>query len=500
MALLVMMGAAMKVLLIEPRTPDTFWSMRHALRFVGKRAANPPLGLITLAGLLPRDWHLKLKDLNTDNLTDPEILWADHVMVSGMVIHREAVRTLAQRCRVLGRPLIGGGPLFSDETQKDLGVEHVLVGEAEEIAEEMVADMVAGRVRKLYRAPRFPDLARTPLPRWDLLDLRKYATISVQSCRGCPFDCEFCDVVALNGRTPRYKTPERFIGELEDLRRRGWRGPVFVVDDNFIGNRRRCLELLEAMVLWRRRTRAPMVFLTEASVNMAQDPELLDLMVAAGFKKVFLGIETPSTQSLHECHKLQNLKCDLGQAVQAIQKAGLEVMGGFIVGFDSDEPDIFQRQFEFIQKSGVVTAMVGLLQALPSSRLYRRLADEGRLRGASLGDNTEAAFNFEPRLDPEFLVKNYRQLMRRLYEPHNYYRRARIFLKAHRMRGPRTPLTRADLSAVIKSIWMMGVVHRGRVAYWRFLASTLVRHPSQIGIAITMTITGHHFRTVAAGL
>ncbi|MBU2500271.1 B12-binding domain-containing radical SAM protein [bacterium] len=490
----------MKVLLVEPRTPETFWSLRHALRFVGKRAANPPLGLLTMAGLLPRDWDLRVTDLNTGGLTDAEILWADYVMVSGMVIHRDGVVDLGDRCRELGRPLIGGGPLFSDEARGDLGVDHVVVGEAEETVGELVADMLAGRVKSLYTASRFPDLSLTPSPRWDLLEMRHYATMSVQSCRGCPFDCEFCDVVALNGRKPRYKSPEQFVGELEDLRARGWRGPVFIVDDNFIGDRNRCLELLRAVIAWRRRTHPPMVFLTEASVNMGADAELLELMVEAGFKKVFLGIETPSAESLHECHKLQNLRGDLGDAVLAIQNAGIEVMGGFIVGFDSDEPDIFQRQFDFIQKSGVVTAMVGLLQALPSSRLYRRLAAEGRLLGASLGDNTKAALNFEPRLDREFLVENYRRLMQRLYEPGNYYRRVRTFLDAHPMRGPNSPLSRADLGAVVKAMWLMGVIHKGRLAYWRFLTSTLVRHPGQIGVAITMAITGHHFRIMAEGL
>ncbi|MGD9548646.1 MAG: B12-binding domain-containing radical SAM protein [Candidatus Krumholzibacteriia bacterium] len=490
----------MKILLVEPRTPDTFWSLRHALRFVGKRVANPPLGLITLAGMLPRDWSCRLVDLNAGKLKDEDIHWADYVLISAMIVHREGVMEIAGRCRTAGKPLIGGGPLFESPSDPGLGVDHVVIGEAEEIASELVADMEAGCVKPLYEATRFPDLSLTPLPRWDLLDFRHYATLSVQSCRGCPFDCEFCDVVALNGRKPRYKSPDRFIAELEDLRTRGWRGPVFVVDDNFVGDRRRCRGLLEAMVEWRRRTRTPMVFLTEASVDMASDPELLELMVAAGFKKVFLGLETPSLESLRECRKLQNLRGDLTLAVHTIQAAGLEVMGGFIVGFDNDEPDIFQRQFEFIQRAGVVTAMVGLLQALPRSRLYRRLAGEGRILGDSLGDNTRAVFNFEPRLDRDFLVENYRRLMQKLYEPANYYRRIRTFLDAHRLRGPRVPVTRSDLGAVVKSLWLMGIVHPGRRAYWRFLTSTLVRHPRHLGVAMTLAITGLHFRRVAAGL
>ena len=490
----------MRILLVEPRTPDTFWSLRHALHFVGRRAANPPLGLLTLAGLLPHDWSLRLVDQNTHTLADADIEWADYVMVSAMVIHREEVAKLGERCHTLGTPLIGGGPLFRAESDPALGVDHVVIGETEELAGNLVADMNRGCVRPCYQAARYPDLALTPQPRWDLVNLQHYATLSVQSCRGCPFDCEFCDVVVLNGRRPRYKSPAQFVGELETLRTLGWRGPVFVVDDNFVGDKRRSRELLREVIAWRERTRTRMTFLTEASVNIAADPEILELMVAAGFKKVFLGLETPSAESLRECRKLQNLRRDLADSVRTIQRAGLEVMGGFIVGFDSDEPDIFQRQFEFIQKTGVVTAMVGLLQALPNSRLYKRLAGEGRLRRHSSGDNTRAAFNFEPRLDREFLIENYRSLMRRLYEPAAYYERIRTFLKTHRVRGPREVFTWRDAGALFRSLWFMGVVHRGRRAYWRLLVGTLVRRPRQIGIAVTLAIMGHHYRTVAAGL
>lgn len=490
----------MRVLLVEPRTPDTFWSFRNALPFVGKRASNPPLGLLTLAGLLPRDWELKVVDLNCRPLSPPDVARADYVLVSSMLAQRDSLLEVIRVCREVGTPVIGGGPLFTAEAADNPGVDVVVVGEAEETAAALVADMSAGRVKPLYEAPRYPDLSLTPLPRWDLIDLREYATMSVQSCRGCPFDCEFCDVVALNGHKPRYKTPARFLAELDALRERGWRGQTFLVDDNFVGDPRRCKELLRAMIGWRRATGARMTFLTEASVNMAEDPELLRLMVEAGFKKVFLGIETPSAESLQECHKMQNLRGDLPAAVHRIQHAGLEVMGGFIVGFDSDRPDIFQRQFEFIQNAGVVTAMVGMLQAIPRSRLYRRLAGEGRLLGDGGGDNTKATFNFEPKLDREFLIENYRLLMRRLYEPNAYYRRVRTLLKNHRALGPRAHLSRSDLRALVKSLWYMGIRERGRRAYWRFLTSTIVRHPDRIGLAVTLAITGRHFRIVAKAL
>ena len=490
----------MKILLVEPRTPDTFWSLRQALPFVGRRAANPPLGLITIAGLLPRHWSYRLVDLNCNPLSDEDILWADRVLVSAMQIHAAAVAEIVRRCHELDRTVMGGGPLFGTEAATACGVDHIVVGEAEGLATTLAADLAAGRPAPRYEAAGFPDLALTPLPRWDLLDLSHYATLSVQSCRGCPFDCEFCDVVGLNGRRPRYKSPDQFVAEIESLRQLGWTGPVFVVDDNFIGDRRRCREILLAVIAWRQRTGARMTFITEASVDMATDPPLLDLMIEAGFKKVFLGLETPSAESLRECRKLQNLRGDLTTSVGTIQAAGLEVMGGFIIGFDSDQSDIFERQFEFIQSAGVVTAMVGLLQALPRSRLYRRLAAEGRLQTEGHGDNTEAFLNFQPRLDRAFLLDNYRHLMVRLYEPGNYYQRVRIFLEMHRMRGPRVRLAWRDVSAVFRSLWVMGVLSRGRRAYWRFLAGTIVRHPQQIGVAVTLAITGHHFRTMAGRL
>jgi radical SAM superfamily enzyme YgiQ (UPF0313 family) len=306
--------------------------------------------------------------------------------------------------------------------------------------------------------------------------------------------------VALNGHVPRLKSAPQLIAELEELRRRKWESSVFLVDDNFIGNRGKVKELLPAIARWRRETGARLTFVTEASVNLAADPELLGLMVEAGFKKVFLGIETPDATCLKACAKFQNVRCDLVEAVHTIQRAGMEVMGGFIVGFDEDKPDIFERQFDFIQQAGVVTAMVGLLQALPRSRLRERLQREGRLLGESEGDNTSVRFNFIPRLDTGFLVDGYRRLMRRLYEPDNYYVRIHTFLDQHVRRGPRPPVGWPEVQAFFRSLWVMGVLNRGRRAYWRFLGSTIRHHPGQFGLAMTLAIYGHHFRIVARGL
>jgi radical SAM superfamily enzyme YgiQ (UPF0313 family) len=488
-----------KILLISPRTPDTFWSFKHALHFVSKRASLPPLGLLTVAAMLPREWALKLVDLNVERLDEADLRWADTVMIGAMIVHRESVEEIVRRCAALGKTVIAGGPLFTTGHEAFPQIKHFVLGEAEEIMPQLVADLRAGALQPVYRSPRWPQLTQIPIPRWDLIKLRHYVTMAVQFSRGCPFDCEFCDIIVMNGRVPRTKNTEQLIAELDSLRVRGWQDMVFIVDDNFIGDRRRTKALLAALIEWRRRTRARMGFLTEASVNLADDPELCALMVAAGFKKVFVGIETPSAASLEECRKRQN-RGDLVGAVQTLQRAGLEVMGGFIVGFDNDGIDIFKRQFEFIQRSGVATAMVGLLTALPQTRLWKRLKQEGRLETETSGNNTEATLNFRPRLNREFLVSGYRELMKNLYEPRHYYQRIRTFLQSYRPKGPRLRLSRADFFAFLKSFWVLGVWQRGRMSYWRFFWSTLLRRPRQFPQAIELAILGCHFRRVARRL
>lgn len=452
----------MRILLIYPQNPDTFWSFKHVLPFVSKRSTFPPLGLLTIAAMLPVEWELKLVDLNVERLKDSDLLQADYVMLSAMLVHRDSVKRVIERCKSLGKPIIAGGPLFTTSYADFPEIEHLVLGEAEGILPALVADLAAGTPQKFYSPPERPNITHGPVPRWDLINMRNYVAMAVQFSRGCPFDCEFCDIIVMNGRVPRTKIPSQLIAELESLRLRGWKDMVFVVDDNFIGDKRRTRELLKEMSAWRKRTGAGMGFLTEASVNLADDQELIALMVQAGFKKVFVGIETPSVESLQECHKLQNKGRDLVQAVKRLQRAGLEVMGGFIVGFDSDQVDIFKRQFEFIQRSGVVTAMVGLLQALPQTKLYQRLLSENRLETHSSGNNTEAFVNFKTKLNREFLIEGYRDLMKRLYEPRTYYQRIRTFLETHQPSGPRLHLSRGDIKAFLKSFWILGIWEKGR--------------------------------------
>jgi radical SAM superfamily enzyme YgiQ (UPF0313 family) len=490
----------MNILLVNPQTPDTFWSFKHAVRFVSRKASMAPLGLLTVAAMLPPDWNLKLVDLNVTRLNDDALRWADYVLIGAMLVQKDSVREIVARCAALNKTVIAGGPLFTTGHEAFPEIQHFVLGEAEEVMPQVVADLRSGQLQPVYQGTHRPDITHTPIPRWDLIRMKDYVTMSVQFSRGCPFDCEFCDIIVMNGRRPRTKTPDQLIAELESLRRRGWKEMVFIVDDNFIGNKNHTRALLRAMIAWRQRTRTRIGFLTEASVNLADDAELCSLMVQAGFKKVFVGIETPSVEALEECHKLQNRNRDLMASVQTLQKAGLQVMAGFIIGFDSDRSDIFKRQFEFIQRSGVALAMVGLLTALPQTRLWQRLKREGRLETVSTGNNTDAELNFKPKLNRDFLQNGYRDLVKKLYEPGSYYQRARTFLKSHRPAGPRGQLTRDDIVAFLKSTLVLGVWYRGRVGYWRLVIGTLLRRPRQFPMAVELAIMGYHFRRVAQAL
>jgi len=489
----------MKVLLIYPEFPTTFWSLKHAVRFAARRALLPPLGLLTVAALLPKEWDLRLVDLNVHSLQDEDLEWADYVLLSAMLIQRASAEEVARRCQRLGKPLICGGPMFSAMNQPTDLFPHLVQGEAEELMPTLIQDMRQHRLRPIYKANRFPDMTHSPIPRWDLIDLHQYTTMAVQFSRGCPFDCEFCDITVLNGRIPRTKTPQQVIAELEALRQAGWDSTVFLVDDNFIGNQKKVKELLREIIAWRNRTKTHITFLTEASLNLVDHPELIELMVEAGFKRVFVGIETPNPDSLKECGKVQNRRRNMLEAVHKLQESGLEVMGGFIVGFDHDPPDIFERQLQFIQSSGIGTAMVGLLTALPNTRLYRRLAQEGRLLRESSGNNTEASLNFIPKLDPDFLINGYRELMRKLYEPNTLYERLLTFLKHYRHRGPKSKLTSWDIKAFFRALWVLGVIDRGRKAFWKFFLHA-IRRPREFAQAITQAIMGYHYRKVAESL
>jgi radical SAM superfamily enzyme YgiQ (UPF0313 family) len=488
--------------MVYPRYPDTFWSFRHALKFVSKKAPFPPLGLITVAPMLPGDWEKKLVDMNVSDLADRDIRWADYIFLSAMVVQRESVLEVIARAKKLGTKVIAGGPLFTTGHDEFEGVDHFVLGEAEASLPPFLADLAAGCPRPIYEAGIFPDISLTPVPDWSLLDINKYSSMSLQYSRGCPFDCEFCDIIVLNGHTPRTKSREQIIRELDSLYDHGWRGGLFMVDDNFIGNRKKLKgEILPAITGWLRRHKFPFVLSTEASINLADDPELMKMLVDAGFNRVFVGIETPNEESLVECNKGQNIKRDLMASVKEIHNHGLEVQGGFIVGFDSDPVSIFKNQINFIQNSGIVTAMVGLLNAPRGTRLYQRLKGENRLIQNNMsGDNTDGSMNFIPRMNPQTLVNGYKHILTTIYAPRQYYDRVMNFLAEYRPHRPKGKgperLQSYQFKAFLKSLWLLGVKEKGRFEYWRFLVITFFKHPRHLPIGVYMAIYGYHFRKV----
>ncbi len=487
----------MRILLVYPEFPDTFWSFKHALKFIHKKAVAPPLGLLTVAAMLPPDWEKRLVDLNVISLTQDDLAWADYVFVSAMIVQRDSARALIAHCKEAGVKVVAGGPLFTMEHEQFPDVAHFVLNEAELTLPSFLQDMTNGRAQRVYTTTDFPDIYQTPAPLWRLANLKHYDTVSIQFSRGCPFNCDFCNVTALLGHRPRVKTAAQIIAELDSLYALGWRKSVFFVDDNFIGNKKQIKsEVLPALIEWRK-GKTGMRFNTEASINLADDAELLTLMTQAGFDTVFVGIETPNEESLIECSKTQNKGRDLVECVKRLQRAGLQVQGGFIVGFDNDTPSIFQQQIDFIQKSGIVTAMVGLLQAPLGTRLYERLKLEGRLANEMSGDNADGSTNIIPKMGLEMLREGYRKILDQIYTPQFYYERVLILLREYQPPEIRIHLELQYILALGRSIYQLGIRGVERTHYWLLFFWTLFRRPKLFPLAITLAIFGFHFRQVA---
>jgi radical SAM superfamily enzyme YgiQ (UPF0313 family) len=494
----------LKVLLVYPQYPDTFWSFKHALKFISKKATFPPLGLLTVAAMLPEHWEKKLVDMNITTLTDKDLKWADYVLISGMVVQQNSAREVVERCKKLGTKTIAGGPFFSrgySETWFD-DIAHLVFNEAENILPLLLEDLEKGCARHIYESEERPDIRETPVPLWSLIDKKKYQSMTIQYSRGCPFNCEFCDIVILNGHKPRTKDKSQIIAELDALYDAGWRASVFFVDDNFIGNKRKLKsEILPAIIGWMEEKKRPFSFFTEASINLADDEELMNLMTRAGFDMVFVGIESPNEESLLECNKLPNKGRDLLTSVKKIQNYGLQVQGGFIVGFDSDPVSIFKSQIEFIQKSGIVTAMVGVLMAPPETRLYKRLKKENRLLVGGTGDNTDGSTNFIPKMGRETLARGYKHVIDTIYAPGQYYERVKTFFREYRPsnRG-KTKISLGNLIGLIRTTWVLGIKEKGRTHYWNLVAWTLLKKPKNFPLSVTLAVEGFHFREVAKKL
>lgn len=484
------------VLLIYPAFPDTFWSFKHALNFIGKKASSPPLGLATVAAMLPPAWNKRLIDLNVTALRDSDLQWADCVFISAMVVQRSSVVEMVARCKRAGLPVVAGGPLFTGEWERFEGIDHFVLNEAEITLPRFLDDLAAGTAQRVYTTDQYPDLANTPIPMWELVDLKHYDSMSIQYSRGCPFDCDFCNVTALLGHRPRTKSAPQIIAELDKLYALGWRRNIFFVDDNFIGNKRQLKEeILPALIAWRK-NKTGCQFITEASINLADDQQLMEMMNQAGFVSVFVGIETPSEESLSECHKTQNQGRNLIESVKRLQRHGLQVMGGFIVGFDSDTQSIFQRQVEFIQKSGIVTAMVGLLQAPYGTALYQRMQTEGRLVNEMSGDNADGCTNIVPKMDLRDLKQGYRQILEDIYSPRPYYQRVRNFLLEYTPGPASSHLEGQEILAFFRSVYWLGIIGKERSEYWKLFFWALFKHPKKFAMAITLSIYGFHFSKV----
>ena len=489
---------AVKILLVYPKFPETFWSFKHALKFISKKAVNPPLGLLTVASMLPKEWEKKLVDMNVNSLNDKDLQWANFVFISAMSIQKESVKEIISRCKKLGIKIVAGGPLFTSNYSEFEEVDHLVLNEAEITLPLLLEDLRNGCAKHIYTSPQWADIKKTPIPSWELLNMKKYVSMNIQYSRGCPFNCEFCDIALLYGHLPRTKDKEQILAELESLYLQGWRGGVFFVDDNFIGNKGKLKnDILPAIAKWLEKRTYPFRFITQASIDISDDEELMRLMVQARFDTVFVGIETPNKESLEECKKFQNKNRDLIGCVKKIHKFGLQVQGGFIVGFDNDPYSIFEKQIEFIQKSKIVTAMVGLLNAPRGTRLYQRLEKENRLLRNITGDNTDCSINFIPKMHYETLINGYKKILKSVYSPKYYYERVREFLKDYR------PLQKRVfrfhfyyLGAFFKSILFLGIIGKERVYYWRLFFGTIFRRPRLFPYAITFAIYGFHFRKI----
>ena len=485
----------MRILLVYPQYPDTFWSFKYALKYIHKKALMPPLGLLTIASMIPNDFETRLIDMNVEKITDKDLKWADCVFISAMITQKNSVIKLIEKCKKCGVKMVAGGPLFTSSYNEFPDIDHFVLNEGEATFPLFLEDLKTGNLKRIYTSTVKPDITASPVPKWSLVKFKNYSKIPIQFSRGCPFDCEFCDIVNLNGRIPRTKKPSQVIKELDALCDRGWNNSVFIVDDNFIGNKMQAKKLLRALIKWRKARRFFPTFMTEVSLNIADDDELLSLMRDAGFDSVFVGLETPSEQGLEECGKVQNTNRNLLETIKKLHSYGLEVSAGFIVGFDSDDLSIFNRQIDFIQKSGVVVAMIGLLQALPGTKLYERLKSENRLLSGSSGNNTDFTLNFLPKIDGDALIKGYKNILSSIYSTPEYYERVLTFLKDY------TPYNYNKFNfdffiAFIKSMLFLGIFEKGQFYYWKLFFISLFKYPKSFPKAIGFTVYHVHFRRI----
>ena len=493
-------------LLIYPEQPQAFWEMTTVLDFLGKKAVSPPLGLLTVAALFPPEYDLRVADLNVAPLQDADLDWADIAFISAIIVQRNSLKSVVKRCRRAGIPVVAGGPYPTTYHDEIEGVDHFVLGEVEEYFHEFLQDLASGTAKEFYREPRKPDITRTPIPRYDLINLNDYFSTGLQFSRGCPFDCEFCDITKLFGRVSRTKTPSQVLEEFDYLYRLGWRGPVFLVDDNFIGNKRDVMKLLPVLSEWQKERNYPFALHTEASANLARLDTLMDAMVEAGFDAVFMGLETPNPEALLKTKKPQNVSKReenyLNKVVHKIQQKGMEVQGGFILGLDGDDEGMFDAQINFIQDAGIPVAFVNLLGALKGTDMYHRLQAENRLLKeeedpfATIKSNE---LNFEPEIDREVLIDGYMRVITTLYDPtlENYFERCLTLIKNLKpVPHLSKPMTKMAIYTSITAL--RNLLSNDQVpAYNRFISEVSKHHPRMLPRAFNLVGKGYHFEKIA---
>ncbi|MCH7588872.1 MAG: DUF4070 domain-containing protein [Chloroflexi bacterium] len=488
----------MRACLVYPEIPNTFWSMKHILKVIGKKALLPPLGLLTVAAMLPDKWEKRLVDLNVNQLTDMDLEWADYVFLSAMSVQEASVREIIVRCRKAGVSVVAGGPLFTNEPEKFEDVDHLVLNEAEITLPQFLVDLERGRLQPVYKTSEYANVHHTPLPQWDLLpDLSHYHQALVQYSRGCPYSYDFCDVISLFGRIPRVKQPEQIIAELNALEDSF--DYLFFADDNFIGNKKHLkAQLLPALIEWRRHRGSSITFGTQVTITLADDAQLMELMLEAGFRQIFIGLETPEEESLVASRKRQNTKRDMLENVRRLHKAGFQVSAGFIVGFDTDTTDIFQRQIDFIQESGIVLASTNLLKAPPGTELYERMKREGRLLEEFTFNEIET--NFIPQMDPDVLYAGFRNVLQHIFSPEYVYQRAKKFLQEYEPRITITKTGRINygkhVGTLIRSIYLIGIRSRARYYFWKLLLWTMLTRPKLIRFAVVDAVIMHQLNNL----
>jgi radical SAM superfamily enzyme YgiQ (UPF0313 family) len=488
----------MRVLLLYPRFPKSFWSFEKALELANRKVLLPPLGLITVAAILPQTWEFRLVDSNIRPATEDDWEWADLVILSAMIVQRDDFAAQIKEAKRRGKLVAVGGPYPTALPQeaKDTGADFLILDEGELTLPMFVEALERGETRGVFRATEKPDVTTTPIPRFDLLEFDVYDSISVQFSRGCPFQCEFCDIIVLYGRKPRTKEPVQFLAELERLYELGWRGPIFLVDDNFIGNKRNVKRLLRELKDWLAAHDYPFRFSTEASVDLAQDAELLELMVECGFGSVFVGIETPDEESLTLTQKHQNTRSSLADAVDTIIRAGIRVQAGFIIGFDGEKTGAGDRIIKFVEETAIPTALFSMLQALPDTALWHRLEKEGRLWSKNANINQTTLMNFMPTRPIEEIAREYVEAFWQLYDPLVYLNRTyRHFLKLGEPKNKviSRKVTWSNIRALLIIGWRQGVLRKTRWRFWLNLASILRHNPRVWDHYMGICAAGEHF-------